>query len=300
MSAQDDELALDAREYDPGDTQRSLNKQEDFEEENNAPQSTQSTWKGFESDDEVAVGPPGTPERKVGVIYNPSSTETSADELANVEPSPPAEELIADAGDDNVSVFSMTNYGSMDWDHTGDELDKMEVAPKITRRDSTNFSENHTRVFYELAPLTPRNKRRSTSSTSVSEKRTSSLQRDSKGRFAPKSTLSSATPSLVRDGMEDLHQRMRLLPRGGLLWDRRQGRKRHVRCSGMNTGGSHQRTELQRDVLLQALLPWRKNHVLCLVISMRSLFQIMELQQHSCEEACFIRLFAFGRIATFS
>jgi methyl-CpG-binding domain protein 4 len=201
MSAQDDELALDAREYGPGDTQRSLNGQEDFEEENNAPQSTQSTWKGFDSDDEAAVGPPGTPERKVDVvIYNPSSTETSADELANVEPSPPAEELIADAGDDNVSVFSMTNYGSMDWDHTGDELDKMEVAPKITRRDSTTSPENHTRVFYELAPLTPRNKRRSTSSISVSEKRTSSLQRDSKGRFAPKSTLSSATPCLVRDG----------------------------------------------------------------------------------------------------
>ena len=200
MSAQDDELALDAREYGPGDTQRSLNRQEDFEDENNAPQSTQSTWKGFESDDEAAVGPSGTPERRVDVvIYNPSSTETSADELANVEPSPPAEELIADAGDDNVSVFSMTNYGSMDWDHTGDELDKMEVAPKITRRDSTTSPENHTRVFYEIAPLTPRNKRRSSSSNSVPEKRTSSLQRDSNGRFTPKSTLSSGTLSLVRD-----------------------------------------------------------------------------------------------------
>lgn len=202
MSAQDDELILDARDYGQGYTQRSVNRQESLEEDNNAPQSTQSTWKGFESDDELAVEPPGTPKRKVNVVmYNPSSTGTSADtdELANVPPSPPAEEPIADAGDDNVSVFSMTNYGSMDWDHTGDELDKMEVTPKITRRGSTTSPDNHTRVIYELAPLTPRNKGSSTSSTSVSERRTSSLQRDSRGRFASKSTSSSATPSLARE-----------------------------------------------------------------------------------------------------
>ncbi len=217
MSAQDDGLILDTRDEGHGDILRTQNRQEDYEEENNAPQSTQSTWKGFENDNEAAVESPGTPERKVdAIIYNPPSTETSADELANDQPSPPAEELIADACDDNVSVFSMKNYGSMDWDHTGDELDKTEVTPKITRRGSTTSSENHTRVFYELPHLTPRNKGRSTSSSSVSEKRTSSLQRDSRGRFAPKngapakrraSMGSSAREKAHRSLLRDEHGR---------------------------------------------------------------------------------------------
>lgn len=219
MSAQDAEVILDIGD---GGQAGVSNRIEDSEDENTAPE---STWRGCETDDEADFEASSTPKRKMNVvIYTPSRTWVAADVDAeaqlNSQPSLPAEEPIADAGDDNVSVFSMTDYGSMDWDHTGDELDEMQVTPKITRRGSTTSLNNQIPVFHELDPVTPRKKTGSTSSTSTSEKKPTSLQRDSKGRFAPKSSSSassqtsasikagsrrtptpsnSATPFLVRD-----------------------------------------------------------------------------------------------------
>jgi methyl-CpG-binding domain protein 4 len=171
-----------------------LARMEDSEEEYTA---TQSTWKGCESDDEHNVGPSGTPKGNINVvIYTPSKTWIPVDGSASSQPSPPMEDLIPEAGDDNTSIFSMTRYGSMDWDHTGDELDEMEFTPKTTRKGSTASPDNRARIFYELDPVTPQNKRGSTSSTSTSGKKTSSLQRDSQGRFAPKN--SSSVSSFIK------------------------------------------------------------------------------------------------------
>jgi methyl-CpG-binding domain protein 4 len=163
------------------------------------------TWKGCDSDSDGDVDPPSTPPRDINVIiYTPSRTWTPADAQANSQSSPPLEDVVPDAGDDNTSVFSMTHYGSLDWDHSGDELDEIQVASKATRRRSTVSPNNQTASpvgTRDLDPITPRNKTGSISSTSAStsKKTKISVQRDSKGRFSRKdssSTTSQASSSI--------------------------------------------------------------------------------------------------------
>lgn len=177
MSAQDNEMILDTGDGGQADIVARI---EDSEDENNPLASTQSTWKGCQSDDDADVGASSTPQCKVDVvIYTPSKTWISVETQANSQPSPPLENPILDEGDDNVSVFSMSHHGSLEPDpRTDNELDEIQATPKITRRVTSSNSQ--TTVFHELGPFTPRNRRSS-----------SSLPRDSKGRFT------SNNPSLV-------------------------------------------------------------------------------------------------------
>jgi hypothetical protein len=217
MSAQDDEIVL--VNVDSGQADELEDDMEEPEDEKILPESTQSTWKVCESD----IEPPNTPQRQVSVTtYTPPSIWMSVDDNNDgqtiAQPSPPAEEPIGDVDDDNASVFSISHYGSMDWDHTGDELYEMEVTPKITRAYS--ISPNNRVIFHELPPITPMNKLGSTSSTSTSEIKSSSLKRDASERFAPRvpspappqtssakksttrrvsTSLNPATASMVRD-----------------------------------------------------------------------------------------------------
>jgi methyl-CpG-binding domain protein 4 len=189
--AQDAENILDAIE-DDGHAD-ALETVKGFEDEESAPE---STWEGCESDDDSDAGPPSTSKREIKVvIYTPSKTWVPVDTKATCQPSPSFEDAIQDTNDDNTSIFSMSRNGSLDFDHSGDELDKIQFAAK-RKRSSTASPENQSTVpveIHALDPVTPRNKRGSISSTSTSEKKTISVVRDSKGRFAPKNS------SLVKD-----------------------------------------------------------------------------------------------------
>ncbi|KAN0122722.1 hypothetical protein V8E51_001048 [Hyaloscypha variabilis] len=190
------------------------------------------------------------------------SADDDNDEQTIAQPSPPAEESIGDVDDDNASVFSMSHYGSMDWDHTGDELDEMEVTPKITRASS--ISPNNRVIFHELPPITPRNKRGSTSSTSTSEIKSRSLERDSSGRFAPRdpssapSQTSSAKKSTTRRASTSLNPATSSLVRdvhGRFAAKHGTPAKRRASVSSSTTGGASSEQDVKGRFALKKETP---------------------------------------------
>jgi methyl-CpG-binding domain protein 4 len=128
------------------------------------------------------------------VLYTPSQLISPIPvNTESLSPDPLAEESQVDvAGDDNDSVWSQTQYGNLDWDHSGDEFENIQVTPKLTRRGSSVSPEK-----LQLLTGPPPDIQGSYKSfgTMVKEERAARLQRDSKGRFVPKEAPS---PELVR------------------------------------------------------------------------------------------------------
>ncbi|KAL2072699.1 hypothetical protein VTL71DRAFT_12042 [Oculimacula yallundae] len=136
--------------------------------------------------------------------------------------------LVVDVTDDNASQWSMTEYGSLDWDHSGDEFDRIQVLPKITRRassvsprdaaklrdaslKSTTFSDHQVRGSETARILSVRSSRgavkirsssvepvmpirRKARSAPPSGNRNIHVVRDAHGRFARK----TASPSTIQ------------------------------------------------------------------------------------------------------
>lgn len=95
--------------------------------------------------------------------------------------------------DDQTSVFSMTRYGSLDWDHSGDEFEfqRHRVTPKPKRRPSTVSLSREGRALYDMEPGLPTRRRpRSTSYLAGSAERPLQL-RDENGRFARRKSAAS-------------------------------------------------------------------------------------------------------------
>lgn len=132
--------------------------------------------------------PPATPLRRISVVTNtPPKVQLPADHMHHSRPpASQAEEPQVDiAGEDNESVWSQTQYGNMDWDHSGDEFENIQVTPKLTRRGS-NVSPDKLQVVVGPPPDIPGTYK--SFGTIEKEERAARLrlQRDSKGRFIPK------------------------------------------------------------------------------------------------------------------
>ncbi|KAG4437847.1 hypothetical protein IFR05_006649 [Cadophora sp. M221] len=171
---------------------------------------------------------PVTPRREPRVvIYTPSN-----DKFLDISPAPYSMAVNV-AFDDNASQYSqwsMTDYGALDWDHSGDEFDAIRARPKITRsassaspRDaarvraaflnSITFSDRKARCgrfTRRVSMVSPRDaakvratlaeastpSRRKAKSAPPSGNRIISVVRDAHGRFAPK--ISSPTTGKKR------------------------------------------------------------------------------------------------------
>ncbi|KAI6709121.1 hypothetical protein JHW43_008347 [Diplocarpon mali] len=101
---------------------------------------------------------------------------------------PDATQNAADAeADDSASVWSITHYGPLDWDHSGDEFEKIQVKRKITRRCSSISPRDKAKVqaaFTRAATLTKQKPEHSV--RSVSKPPCVRQKRDAHGRFTPK------------------------------------------------------------------------------------------------------------------
>lgn len=140
---------------------------------------TKKTGRSLDSRNQVVLHGPST-------TWVPVKSESAA---AVIRPNPADEE-------DRSSVFSMSHYGPLDWDHSGDEFEQITVGPKISRRHST-LSELPPHMLWAFLPK-----------SCLKSSAASRQARDSFGRFSKnpsnpspsKSTpQSTIEPSLERD-----------------------------------------------------------------------------------------------------
>lgn len=153
-----------------------------------------------DSDRETNFGPPipRKHSRKFEVIvYTPLKTtlaginkDEDVDELSQ-EPVVQFEEPPGD--EEDSSVFSMTHYGSLDWDHSGDEFDKIQVTLKVTRRSSSvsPVARENILAWFDSSSV-PQSFDTSDRAT-TSAKRPITVVRDSRGKFAKKDGISAET-----------------------------------------------------------------------------------------------------------
>jgi methyl-CpG-binding domain protein 4 len=134
------------------------------------------------------VDQPSTPTRTARVvIYTPSKTWVPVDEDYNLQ----SYDLKKDRApaevpaDEEGSIFSMNQYGSMDWDHSGNEFDKIQVPKKHTRGTSTPPPDDVYESIELGSPQPTTRKRRASKATSRgSDGRPFTPVRDEKGRFS--------------------------------------------------------------------------------------------------------------------
>jgi hypothetical protein len=125
------------------------------------------------------------------VLYTPSKKEIPT---LTTQKTPPAssqgdEPLSNNLDDDNGSIWSMKNYGTVDWDHSGDEFDNIHVSPKSTRRRFTTYPQDSSHPKDQTILLPPEIPGSFKSfSTIERDKKAAAVRRDSNGRFIPKAT----------------------------------------------------------------------------------------------------------------
>jgi methyl-CpG-binding domain protein 4 len=126
-------------------------------------------------------GIPSTPQQELSVVIHTTSKISMP--LAGKTRS--ASIAAQENDDDKVSVFSMTNYGSLDWDHSGDEseFERASVSPKPKRRASSAHQTRRRPLFDTQHALPPQRKPRSKSCPAPVD-RQALRPRDGKGRFA--------------------------------------------------------------------------------------------------------------------
>lgn len=121
-----------------------------------------------------------------------ASAETAVDydDHAAIVPSHPKYE----DDEENVSVWSQTRYGPLDWDHSGDEFNNIKVKRKITRRRSSMSPKDKAKVQAAFSrAVTPTRQRREPSVLSLSKPHCTKQGRDAHGRFVSKD-LSPSPP----------------------------------------------------------------------------------------------------------
>lgn len=135
------------------------------------------------------------------VLYTPSKTWVPTDMQQIITKN----EQHAVDDDDRTSVFSMSTYGPLDWDHSGDELDKVQITPKISRRHSTlSGVPNH--IIWTFPPK-----------SSAKSEAASIQTRDRRGRFCRRTgspTSSNVTQCITSGalGERDFPERLSKAP----------------------------------------------------------------------------------------
>ena len=130
---------------------------------------------------------PATPVHEVKVvIYTPSKTwipNKRARSQAN------ATAALKQDEDDKASLFSMTDYGALDWDHSGDEseFEQVSVTPKPKRRASSVYPTRRNPLFNaDPEHALPPQRRQRAKSCPAPVTRRDPQPRDSRGRFTRK------------------------------------------------------------------------------------------------------------------
>lgn len=124
------------------------------------------------------------------IIHTPSKLGTCAVSTPVFQSSPPPTPLLAKTiEEDNVSIWSMIQYGPMDWGHSGDEFDKIEVSPKVTRRSASVSPAAAMKLQAAYADAIVPSKR-STRSRSAPSTIKSAVTRSANGKFARKAPSS--------------------------------------------------------------------------------------------------------------
>lgn len=133
-----------------------------------------------ESDSEVSKSAPITPHHDFNIIiYTPAKEKFASQTSTNHETEEVSE---TPESDDNISIFSMTNYGSLDWDHSGDEFEKIKAIPKATRGSTTTSPDATSKFTFAQVAMQQDS---DVHDSVVPAKESKSLRRDSMGRFAP-------------------------------------------------------------------------------------------------------------------
>lgn len=131
---------------------------------------------------------PSPPVREVNVvIYTPSKTWVPPDGATTSASAAMKDE------DDKTSVFSMTDYGALDWDHSGDEseYERAPVTPKPKRRASSAYPTRR-KSFLDADHALPASKRRPRAKSCPAPVARRKLQlRDARGRFTRAGSLAS-------------------------------------------------------------------------------------------------------------
>ncbi|PBP17320.1 hypothetical protein BUE80_DR011948 [Diplocarpon rosae] len=118
-----------------------------------------------------------------GIVFKPSDSFTTS------LPPDVTQNAAGAEADDNASVWSFTHYGSLDWDHSGDEFEAIQANRKITRRCSNISPRDKLKVQATFTgAVTPTKQKPEYSMRSVSEPPCTHQKRDAHGRFAPRVT----------------------------------------------------------------------------------------------------------------
>ena len=135
---------------------------------------------------------PNMPAREISVIvYTPSKTWVPPDDVTrSVTPVAMKEE------DDKTSVFSITDYGALDWDHSGgeSEFERSPVALKVTRRASSAYPTRRKSLLNMDVAFSISQRRPRAKSCPAPVSRKAPQPRDVRGRFARKGSLASGAP----------------------------------------------------------------------------------------------------------
>lgn len=149
--------------------------------------------------DRHGIPPPAAPLRRISVVINtPLNSQLLAGHIHQSTPPVPHNEepQIDFASEDNESIWSQAQYGDMDWDHSGDEFENIQVTPRLTRRGST-ISPDKLQDAVGPPPDIPGTYKSFGTIEKEGRAARLQLQRDSKGRFAPKAPREEAYNPII-------------------------------------------------------------------------------------------------------